>query len=218
MKEKKDGGFFDKTRSLLIFVRGVCASSMPRVITRKRGASAMSRRRNGQSLSEYGLLIALIAVASIIGLYVLGGAVGGIFSNIGSQVVAIVGDNPVSGTPTASPTPTPTPTPSPTPPVPSGSLSFPGIWDDGSASNRLSPIFSATDGSTVSVSLSEAINEGNIGVYCLGGTNAWSDSGLGLHTFIIIGGSDTCFVYSWDGSYYYRPDLTGAGTYQYDAP
>ena len=76
------------------------------------------RARSGQTVSEYALGIALIAALSIVGLSLVSGGVGNIFSSVASQL-ALNTSADSNGNPDATPTPTPNPTPvpNPTPPV-----------------------------------------------------------------------------------------------------
>ena len=172
----------------------------------------MPRRGNGQSLSEYGLALALVAVVAIAALFALSAAADSIFSTIGAQVNYYTGNAPSPGSSDAGASLTPSASPSPSPD--GSALSFPGTWDAGSASNRLSPLFAVPDGTTVTVHLTEAVSDGNLGVYCTAGSNVWDATPtIGDHVFSILTGSASCFVYSWDGSYYYRPGLAGAGTF-----
>jgi pilus assembly protein Flp/PilA len=44
------------------------------------------RREDGQTMTEYGVLLALIAVVVIVALLVLGPQIAGVFSKVGSQL------------------------------------------------------------------------------------------------------------------------------------
>ena len=44
------------------------------------------RREDGQTMTEYGVLLALIAVVVIVALLVLGPQISGVFSKVGSQL------------------------------------------------------------------------------------------------------------------------------------
>lgn len=59
-----------------------------REVVRKAGSgvAAVARSDSGGVLSEYGLLMALVAVACIAAMIFFGGAIAGKFKNVGTQV------------------------------------------------------------------------------------------------------------------------------------
>jgi len=103
------------------------------------------------------------------------------------------------------------------PPASSGaSLSFAGVPESRpSVSNRLTGTFSPPAGTTVTIDLTAALNDGgNIGVYCAtSGENHYGPASVGSRSYTISSPGE-CFVYSWLSSTY-RAWLTGAGTYTY---
>jgi hypothetical protein len=104
----------------------------------------------------------------------------------------------------------------PPPATPGSTLSFAGIADNRpSVANRLSGLFNPIAGSTVSITLTGALNDsGNIGVYCAAsGENHYGSATVGSRSYVITSPGD-CFIYSWRSNQF-RPWLTGAGTFTY---
>jgi hypothetical protein len=107
----------------------------------------------------------------------------------------------------------------PPPATPNGSLSFAGAVETRpSRSNRLTGLFTPAANSTVTVTLTSALNDpGNIGVYCAAsGENHYGAAFVGTRSYTIASPGD-CFIYSWRSSTF-RPWLTGAGTFTYTPP
>jgi len=99
---------------------------------------------------------------------------------------------------------------------PGASLTFPGAAENRpSVSNRLSGLFQPVAGSTVTITLTAALNDsGNIGVYCVAsGENHYGTASVGSRSYTIAAPGD-CFIYSWRSGQY-RPGLTGGGTFTY---
>jgi Flp pilus assembly pilin Flp len=69
-----------------------------------------SKRRRGQSTTEYGIALSLIAVLAVVALVGMNGAIGSMFSSITGQVASVGGAPAPDATATPSPSPTPTPT------------------------------------------------------------------------------------------------------------
>ena len=57
----------------------------------RNGAAAMVRGREGQTLTEYALILVLIAIAAILAMVFLGSQISRIFSSIGSSLTAPAG-------------------------------------------------------------------------------------------------------------------------------
>jgi hypothetical protein len=103
------------------------------------------------------------------------------------------------------------------PPASSGSaLSLAGTPDNRpSVANRLSGLFRPGAGSTVTITLTAALNDtGNIGVYCIANNeNHYGAASVGSRSYTISSTGD-CFVYSWKTNQF-RPWLSGAGSFTY---
>ena len=107
----------------------------------------------------------------------------------------------------------------PGPASPNGTLSFAGVPDNRpSVANRLTGLFTPAVGSTVTITLTQALGDsGNIGVYCVAsGENHYGSAFVGSRSYAIASPGD-CFIYSWLNSTF-RPWLSGAGTYSYTEP
>jgi hypothetical protein len=99
---------------------------------------------------------------------------------------------------------------------PGAALSFAGIPDNRpSLANRLSGLFNPGVGTTVTITLTGALNDsGNIGVYCVtSGENHYGSAFVGSRSYTIASPGN-CFIYSWRSNQF-RPWLTGAGSFTY---